>query len=119
MNGFYWFGVILLFLLAVSMGCARDRPSPKPFSSPVSLNSGYAAHDHGATPYAATAQASNTTETNVVQHKKCPVTGEPLDSMGGAISVDANGQTIFVCCQGCVKSVKQNSAKYLAIASSE
>ncbi|MDX1929055.1 MAG: hypothetical protein SFV81_21185 [Pirellulaceae bacterium] len=51
--------------------------------------------------------------------KLCPVTGEPLDSMGGAIPVKANGETIYVCCKGCVKAVNNDPKKYLAIVRSE
>ena len=51
--------------------------------------------------------------------KLCPVTGEPLDSMGGSIPVSANGETIYVCCQGCVKAVKKDPQKYLAIVRNE
>lgn len=54
-----------------------------------------------------------------ITQKLCPVTGEPLDSMGGAIPVKANGETIYVCCQGCVKAVNKDPKKYLAIVRSE
>ncbi len=46
--------------------------------------------------------------------RTCPVTGEELGSMGGAIPVTVKGETVLVCCQGCVKKVQQNPDKYLA-----
>jgi len=39
--------------------------------------------------------------------------------MGGAIPVTVNGETIKVCCQGCVKSVEDDPEKYLAIVHAE
>ncbi len=49
-----------------------------------------------------------------IEQKVCPVTEEPLGSMGKPIKVNISGRSIFVCCQGCVKSVKKNPEKYLA-----
>lgn len=46
--------------------------------------------------------------------KTCPVTDEALGSMGPPIPVTVKGQTIFVCCQGCVESVQSDPDAYLA-----
>ena len=46
--------------------------------------------------------------------RSCPVTGEDLGSMGNPIPVTVKGETIFVCCKGCIKKVQQNPDKYLA-----
>ncbi len=40
----------------------------------------------------------------------CPVTGEPIDK---ALKAEANGQTFYVCCAGCIETVKANPAAYL------
>ncbi len=48
------------------------------------------------------------------KQKVCPVTGEPLDSMGGPVKVVVNGRTVFVCCEGCETPLRKNPAKYLA-----
>src|SRR5262249_8193658 len=37
----------------------------------------------------------------VERQKNCPVTGEPLDSMGGPIKVTVNGRVVFICCKAC------------------
>jgi hypothetical protein len=42
------------------------------------------------------------------------VTGEELGSMGNPIPVTVKGETVLVCCQGCVKKVQRNPDKYLA-----
>jgi YHS domain-containing protein len=43
----------------------------------------------------------------------CPVTGEPLGSMDTPIPVTVKGQTIYVCCRGCVAKVQANPDFYL------
>jgi len=46
--------------------------------------------------------------------KTCPVTGEALGSMGPPVPVTVKGQTIYVCCQGCVESVQSDPDLYIA-----
>jgi len=45
--------------------------------------------------------------------KTCPVTGEPLGSMGAPIPVTVKGQTIYVCCRGCVAKVQRDPDAFL------
>jgi hypothetical protein len=54
-------------------------------------------HDH--------AQADKLKETDALMaaaQKVCPVTGEPLDAMGGPIKAKSGERTIFLCCKGCL-----------------
>jgi len=46
--------------------------------------------------------------------KTCPVSGKPLGSMGKPIAVVVKGETIYVCCQGCVAKVKADPDTYIA-----
>ncbi len=50
----------------------------------------------------------------VERQKICPVTSEPLDSMGGPVAVIVNGRKIFVCCKGCESPLRRAPAKYLS-----
>ena len=50
----------------------------------------------------------------VKRQKICPVTGEPLDSMGGPVRVDLDGRVVFVCCKSCEKPLRKKPAEYLA-----
>lgn len=47
------------------------------------------------------------------RQKLCPVTGEPLDSMGGPVKVVVDGRAVFVCCKSCEKPLRANAAQYL------
>jgi len=40
----------------------------------------------------------------------CPVTGEPVDK---DFKAEVDGQTFYVCCPGCIETVKKNPAAYL------
>ena len=94
------------FLVVLASGCARDRLAG--FRGASNTN------QHSGMPH-----QSETGGSVAMTQKLCPVTGEPLDSMGGAIPVNANGETVYVCCQGCVKAVNTNPEKYLATVRSE
>ena len=45
--------------------------------------------------------------------RSAPVRGEPLDSMGGPVRVELEGKVVFVCCKGCINSLRKDPAKYL------
>jgi hypothetical protein len=50
----------------------------------------------------------------VAKQKICPVTGGPLDSMGGPVRVVLAGRTVFICCKGCEALLREDPAKYLS-----
>ena len=51
--------------------------------------------------------------------KVCPVSDEPLGSMGKPPKVTVEGQDVFLCCDGCEDPLRNESAKYLAKLKSE
>jgi hypothetical protein len=44
----------------------------------------------------------------------CPVSGEPLGSMGDPLDLVANGRLVRVCCKGCTRAVTTNPADAIA-----
>ncbi len=44
----------------------------------------------------------------------CPVTEMPLGSMGKPIKIDLNGETVFLCCQGCEGRLRSEPDLYMA-----
>ena len=46
--------------------------------------------------------------------KTCPVTDEKLGKMGPAVPVTIKGQTIYICCPGCMKTVQGDPDQYIA-----
>jgi hypothetical protein len=44
----------------------------------------------------------------------CPVSGQPLGSMGVPIKVSVDGRSFFICCEACEEEAKKNFDKHLA-----
>ncbi|MEO8268800.1 MAG: efflux RND transporter periplasmic adaptor subunit [Aureliella sp.] len=44
----------------------------------------------------------------------CPVTGAKLGSMGDPVSIQAAGQTVYLCCAGCEGAIKRDPEKYVS-----
>jgi hypothetical protein len=42
------------------------------------------------------------------QQRLCPVTDEPLGSMGVPIKLTVKDKPVFICCKGCEKKVREN-----------
>jgi hypothetical protein len=84
-------------LAATYFGATRGASEPKPAAP--SVTSGSLLLDDGQL---------------AAKQKICPVTGEPLDSMGGPVRVEVAGRVVFICCKGCEAALRENPAKYLA-----
>ena len=84
--------------VAVSYFGAGSRPSAAPTTAPTPTPAATATDD-GAV---------------IAAQKLCPVTGEPLGSMGAPVRVAVAGKAVFVCCKGCEKPLLRSPAEYLA-----
>jgi membrane fusion protein, copper/silver efflux system len=63
------------------------------------------------------APPANSTENDTLlaeRQKICPVTGKPLDSMGGPVRVNLDGRVVFICCKSCEKQLRTTPAEFLA-----
>ncbi|MHB1033404.1 MAG: hypothetical protein ACYC35_03335 [Pirellulales bacterium] len=49
----------------------------------------------------------------IEKQKTCPVTDQPLGSMGKPVKVVVKKRTVFLCCAGCKKKLLANPDKYL------
>jgi membrane fusion protein, copper/silver efflux system len=43
----------------------------------------------------------------------CPITDEPLGSMGVPVKVEVQGKAVYLCCKGCVSQAKKSAEKVL------
>jgi hypothetical protein len=48
------------------------------------------------------------------KQKICPVSDEPLGSMGVPIKVTVKDREVFLCCDGCKEAIEENPDEYLA-----
>ena len=53
-----------------------------------------------------------TVASTAAEQKVCPVSRQPLGSMGEPVAVEVGGQTVYVCCAGCINALKADPAKY-------
>ena len=62
----------------------------------------------------ALASLSEEDRASALQQKICPVSDEPLGSMGAPKKVDVNGQAVWICCDGCRDKLLAEPDTYLA-----
>ncbi len=93
--------------IAVLAGCSGSSPTPKADPKPAAAN----AIDPEAK--AALDKLSPDDRKLAVEQKTCPVTGEPLGSMGVPPKLTLKGQTVFLCCASCKKKAEADPDKTL------
>lgn len=49
-----------------------------------------------------------------MEQEVCPVSGQPLGSMGAPKKLDLAGESIWICCDSCEEKVRAEPEKYLA-----
>jgi YHS domain-containing protein len=95
------FGLVAWSLAAGGQGAPWKDAGPRNDSPAASAVGG---------PLAATMQ---TDQELIDEQKTCPVTDEPLGSMGKPVKVTYKGRRIFLCCAGCKKKFRADPEKYL------
>ena len=131
-----WLVVLSAALVVGWTGCNSATPqktpkAPAPEGKPAAATS--SAHEHGGSAAAKIAVpqehghspvakigseglAELSAEDRALAEKQriCPVSGEPLGSMGKPVKVTVKGRTVFLCCDGCEAEIKKDPDKYLA-----
>jgi hypothetical protein len=108
-------GVVAIALPAFLLGCSAEQQSePAAAIAPAEPLSDESLEREGEQGEIKEALAKLSPEDRAlaVKQKNCPVTDEPLGSMGTPIKVAVEGREVFVCCEGCVDELKNNFAKY-------
>jgi hypothetical protein len=94
-------------------GCGPAEPDATPPPDP------HEGHDHGAVDTApdaitkALAGLSPADRELAEKQKTCPVSGEPLGSMGTPVKVTVEDREVFLCCAGCEGELRSDPEKYL------
>lgn len=63
---------------------------------------------------AAFASLSEADRAAALAQKNCPVSDEPLGTMGAPIKVTLAGRDVFICCEGCRDALVADPQKFLA-----
>ena len=92
--------------LLAATGCtdAKTTSSPAAASKPTAEGGDVAAN---------LAKLSPEDRASAEAQKLCPVTDEPLGSMGVPIKLDVKDQPVFICCKSCEKNAKKDPDKTL------
>jgi Cu(I)/Ag(I) efflux system membrane fusion protein len=106
----------LLVVLAIGVaGCksqvSKEQNQSAPPASPVKEAS---AEEGAADISSGLAELSVEDRELAKKQRICPVSGEVLGAMGKPIKITIKGKTVFLCCDGCEKELKENPDKYLA-----
>ena len=94
-------------------GCsptAQSTPSPVKAEPPASISS----KESETTSPEGLAELSEADRALAAKQKLCPVSGEPLGSMGAPLQVKVKEQSVWICCDGCEGRLKKDPDKYLA-----
>ena len=73
-----------------------------------------AAEDRGDEVRAALAGLSPSDRESADRQRVCPVSGEPLGSMGEPIKLDVEGREVWICCAGCEDALRKDPEQYFA-----
>ena len=97
--------------IAILAGCTQ-RNASQPASSDQAADDWKTGLD--ADTVAALSELSDADRSAALAQKVCPVTDEPLGSMGKPPKFTVEGQDVFLCCDRCEEELKSEPAKYLA-----
>jgi len=114
--------VVLTILLGIS-GCnSADSKNPSNQSASAESSNNHGDHDHGDHDEMTDmekmkfelAKLSPEDAASALKQHFCPVSGDMLGAMGPPIKVDVEGQTVWLCCEGCRDPLLKNPSEYLA-----
>jgi Cu(I)/Ag(I) efflux system membrane fusion protein len=96
----------------VLAGCGDDHAGPGMKTD----EHGHGAHESGSDAEIADAfkELSAADRALAKAQGTCPVSDEPLGSMGTPVKATHGGKTIFLCCEGCQKKFHKNPETYFA-----
>lgn len=113
-----FFLVASLSIIAVFAGCGTEAGKPVAETEATSP----ADHDHAMNSgmndmekmQMELAKLDPADAESAKQQHFCPVTDQMLGSMGPPRKVDVNGQTVWICCEGCEEKLLSDPETYLA-----
>ena len=111
-------GVLCAVAGALALGCSGDH-GPHDGHDHGAHDHDHGEHGHGesapADVEAAMAELAPEDRALAEAQETCPVSGEPLGSMGALVKVMVKEKAVFLCCEGCRKTLLKNPDKYLAM----
>lgn len=104
--------VLVLGSIAAFTGCTAGSPAvPAPDSRAATSADQKTTLDPEVEK--ALAQLPSDDRAQAERQATCPVSGEPLGSMGKPVKMAIEGREVFICCAGCEDIVREDPDKYL------
>lgn len=108
------FTLLFVAVAIIASGCNEVKPSTAPPGGPTQAPPGEPTKSGDASDALANLnKLSKEDRQMAVAQKNCPVTDEPLGSMGVPIKLMVNDQPVFICCKSCEKTAKKDADKTL------
>lgn len=117
-------GWLAVLFTATCLGCgSADSPAgsaaeaePSADQAQNQVEEAMGEHEHGSDEDIAVtlAKLPEGEREAAIGQKVCPVSGEPLGSMGVPVKVTVESRDVFICCEGCRDMLEKEPAKYLA-----
>lgn len=102
---------ILIAMTIVVAGCGKQDTASAPDGTPAVDGAATSVEDPKIAE--ALAKLDPADQELAKKQKTCPVSGEPLGSMGMPVKVTVKGQEVLLCCKGCEAEIQENPDKYL------
>jgi len=101
--------IVLVAGLVALVGCQTKTSGP-PVVTPATNTAPAASAEIDPEVKAALAKLSPEDRKIAEAQKSCPISKEPLGSMGTPVKLTLNGETAFVCCKSCQKAAESDPA---------
>jgi len=104
---------LLALLIPISIGCS---PSNDQANAPENAPPPVAQVDeqHDTQPEGLVLLEDETERAAAIAQGICPVSGEPLGSMGKPIKLTVEGREVYICCSGCEDALREDPEKYFS-----
>lgn len=110
-----WAVASLLSLSLTVLGCqSQPVAEGEPQQEEETVQMEGEVHPYAEAIEEAMAELSPEDRAEAEQQKICPVSMEPLGSMGVPMRVAAGDREVFICCEGCTTPLQEDPEKYLA-----
>ncbi len=100
------------FILGLLVGCSPTAKSTPATAPKIEASAPTTEAEHSIPE--GLVKLNDADRASALAQKDCPVSGEPLGSMGTPLKLQVNDQSIWICCDGCEGKLKKDPDKYLA-----
>lgn len=104
---------LLSLLLPIAVGCSpsNDQDAAAETAPPPAAQ---VDEQHASQPEGLVLLEDEAERAAAIAQGICPVSGEPLGSMGKPIKLTVEGREVYICCSGCEDALREDPEKYFS-----